>query len=96
MRVHVRACVCVSAYIIHLLKPFAANLLASFFCNFKIFLCCCQLREKYVRGKEKKERGGGEKYVVLLGVDKSTLAADVAVAVAAAAAVAQKAASRRE
>lgn len=48
-----------------------------------------------MRGKKKKQRGG-EKYVVLLGVDKSTLAVDVAVAAVAAVAAAQKAASRRE
>lgn len=52
-------------------------------------------REICEREGEERKRGE-EKYVVLLGVDKSTLAADVAVAAAAAAAVAQKAASRRE
>lgn len=48
------------------------------------------------RRRETERERGEEKYVVLLGVDKSTLAVDVAVAVAAASAAAQKAASRRE
>lgn len=52
--------------------------------------------EREICEREGEKREGGEKYVVLLGVDKSTLAVDVAVAAVAAVAATQKAASRRE
>lgn len=65
-------CVCESAYIIHLLKPFAANLLANFFFATLRFFCELLQIEREIC-ERKREGGRAEKYVVLLGVDKSTL-----------------------